>query len=71
MQEIFFCILQLVIYHFLRVYYGISVYIERVSLSQLKLEILGGRDRTFVNIYLNRGILYTSFVPLLLDVLSH
>ena len=71
MQEIFFCILQLVIYHFLRVYYGISVYIERVSLSQLKLEILGGRDRTFVNIYLNRGILHTSFVPLLLDVLSH
>ena len=33
--------LQLVLYYFRRVYYGISVYIERVTPSQEKLEILG------------------------------
>ena len=36
---------------------------------QLKLGILGGRDRTCMEIWLNRGFLHTPFLPLLLDIL--
>ena len=50
MQGFFVCIFQLVLYHFPRVNYGISVQIERVPPSQVKLEILVGRDRIFVDI---------------------
>ena len=38
-------------FHFLRVYYGISMQNERVPSSQIKFEIIGDRVRIFVDIY--------------------
>ena len=44
------------------VYCGISEEIKRVPTSQLKLLILGGRDRICFNICKCRGILQISFI---------